>query len=383
MIAILLVLVTAAGVAIRQSSKTTTKSMSTITRRSGNQKSAMKVQSDDKNKNNNNNNSKTLTMPPYPPVVPLPNSKGDVVINVHGMQQLLIGSGGTQQQTTTPTSIPMCICAKCGSTSFYHLLYQQIFGQPWPYEGPPYIHDTASKRWTIDNDEGEDGITSIFNTTSSRMHLQDLLDVLNVNKNAAKDDDDSFSLAIIRDPKQRLLSAPKSKAACRNLGFDSDSDNGYNRVKTLYRLANRPMPPEGEKVCLSTFEPFLDLLYSVHKQGKGRELDVHFRPQTEGCGFQYVSPDYWKLVTTIDDPKLLDVIQKNVVSKFHHHHHREVNTDVTESPIANTKIDEMPKLHASTFKEGKSPEIHLSDYYQRILDDITKDEYAMFSNYLQ
>ena len=238
----------------------------------------------------------------------------------------------------------ICACAKCGTTSLWRELFAIVQGKSFKsmnYTGPPWIQTLSNKKlWT--------------NIQAKRVS-----DWSNF-KNR-----DSF--ALIRDPKERIVSAWKSKVTC-----DTNNEIGGHRKfvpELLHLLGPSSNITARTKINARTDKgfPCLDLsdylavLSQIHSQGKQGLLDRHFLPQHLGC-FRDAPPAMWKVVTTISDPNALCYL-KSIVSR--------------STNVSNTDGDcQMLKSHISTkrFNVTKEDEI--------ILDRITREEYEMLGAYL-
>jgi len=213
----------------------------------------------------------------------------------------------------------VCSCAKCGSTSLYDFVFREAFGRAWNYTGPPFIQDVTASRWA-----GK--FKLLYRNETESLIKQN----------------DTFSLALVRDPKKRIISAWKSKIACDpNWGTDVRDREGI--VPKLLTLANRT-----NASCLSLYH-FLDAVYAVHKAGKARELNSHFRPQHFGC-FRHFPPQMWRKVVSIADTGAA----AELAVRF---------GDANQS--------DFPHVHTSNEKEN----ITISPAAMRLLDAITVEEY--------
>lgn len=172
----------------------------------------------------------------------------------------------------SPSNVVLCACDKCGTTSLYAFVYKAIFGRDWHYEGEPWIQQ-PSERW-------ENRLESLDMGRAS-----DLMGNESV-----------YSLAIVRDPRERLISAYKSKVACDTKCWRTDFDDRNRMVPELLRLAGN----ESEADCLS-FEDFVHTLSTIHSQGKAGRLDSHFLPQNLGC-FKDFPRERWSKVAEMSDP---------------------------------------------------------------------------------
>jgi len=192
-------------------------------------------------------------------------------------------------------NIIFCACAKCGSTSLYRFIYQQLFGSAWPHKKEPYIQE-PSYRW----ESKLQGINS-----------NKALTLMNTSR------EPPFSLAFMRDPRERLISAWKSKVACDADCWGTDKLDRQEMVPALLHLAGMV-----RQECLS-FASFIAALRTIHEQDKAWELNRHFIPQNLDC-FRDIPIDRWSLATDISDPDAAKELSARLgtakVSSFPVHH---------------------------------------------------------------
>jgi len=167
-------------------------------------------------------------------------------------------------------NLVVCGCAKCGTSSLYEFIYKNEFQKDWKetYGGTsPYVHEVESDRWG-DN----------FRMVSSAVKQADIM------KSA-------YSFALIRDPRERLLSAWKSKIACgcggEQCDFYTDVATRPFMVKTLVELAGANESATQEDGKCMDLDHFLRIISKIHQDGKARQLDRHFLPMGMGCFFDY------------------------------------------------------------------------------------------------
>jgi len=228
----------------------------------------------------------------------------------------------------------VCYCAKCGSTSITNELYKIVFGKPWDYPlTEPWIQELDSTRW-----EG-------------------------LGKKVRKIDfGKTSSFAVIRDPKERIMSAFRSKVGCQGWNDLTDREK---IVPTLLRLAGLPKkvaskPQYGSGLCLNK-TVYLRALFMIHEQGLQGELNDHFLPQHLHC-FRHAPPSKWTVVTTVESPKARCDLESVVSGK---------SAGVNCSLV---------KTHSSG-KKARTPEA-LSTIDEARLNAITRKEYKIFGSYL-
>eukprot|EP00930_Biecheleria_cincta_P043428 TRINITY_DN29820_c0_g1_i1.p1 TRINITY_DN29820_c0_g1~~TRINITY_DN29820_c0_g1_i1.p1 ORF type:complete len:308 (+),score=56.21 TRINITY_DN29820_c0_g1_i1:86-1009(+) len=169
-------------------------------------------------------------------------------------------------------NVVLCACDKCGTTSLYEFVYKALFGRKWNYEGAPWVQQ-PSNRWENQLESLDTGRASFL------MGMESV-----------------FSLAIVRDPRKRLISSWKSKVACDTNCWQTDLGDRNRLVPELLRLAGNTSQAD----CLS-FEDFVHTLFTIHSQGKAGQLDGHFLPQNLGC-FRDFPRERWSKVADIVDP---------------------------------------------------------------------------------
>eukprot|EP00986_Skeletonema_menzelii_P014534 scaffold9751_cov153-Skeletonema_menzelii.AAC.5 len=232
----------------------------------------------------------------------------------------------------------LCTCAKCGSTSMWEELFAIVQGRSFKsmnYTGPPWIHKLSNKKlWT-------------------NIHAEKKTDWSNF-KNQ-----DSF--ALIRDPKERIVSAWKSKITC----------DTYKEIRGHKRLVPKLLELAGSSNITARTDkgfPCLDLsdylavLSHIHAQGQEGSLDDHFLPQHLGC-FKNAPPSLWTVVTTVSDPTARCSL-KSVVTK--------------SANMSNTHDDcQMVKRHG---RKIESTNITRED--EVMLETITRKEYELLGQYL-
>jgi len=220
-----------------------------------------------------------------------------------------------------------CGCGKCGSTAMWSLIYELTFRHPWNFSGMPYIQDVTSDRW-----EGK--VIHESDETRQKTIM-----------------DRTFSFALIRDPKERLVSSWKSKVACRGDVFGTDTRDRNFLTQRLLQLAGTLH--DDELQCLS-LDDFLQALLKVHEQHLEMYLDRHFLPQSLGC-FSKFSPEQWSMVASITDAEAFRALAERLGNHW-------------ESPQA---------VHASTSSVQVSPRA------LEILDTITRAEYDTLQGHLR
>lgn len=228
-----------------------------------------------------------------------------------------------------------CVCAKCGSTAIFEFIYELTFDNPWPeHDGRPWVQDLSSLPWG-----GE------FLPPQSRSATT------------------TKSIAVVRDPKERLISAWKSKFSCDEEGYLVDGNDREWLVPELLRNVDRALlqdPTGANNTCLS-LEDFVTAVQDVHNKGHAADMESHIKPQNLGC-FAEVPADRWNEILDIADP---DVFRK-VAMHFRGNHARKV------------------RVHSHTTGSGGSGEglPEMSPKTVALLNNITRVEYEMLSPYL-
>mmetsp|Transcript_34828 Transcript_34828/g.75964 ORF Transcript_34828/g.75964 Transcript_34828/m.75964 type:complete len:308 (-) Transcript_34828:119-1042(-) len=217
-----------------------------------------------------------------------------------------------------------CGCGKCGSTSMWNFIYAGQFGHPWSYTGSPYVQDVLSERW-----EGK--VEHLKNMTEQIAAMEE-----------------GFSFALIRDPKERLISAWKSKIAC-DTRFGTDTRERTFLTQRLLQTAEKEHAPEQNCMDLETF---LDALQSAHQLGKQGFLDRHFLPQNEGC-FSRFKPSRWSMVAAVDHSGAFAELGNRLGNPA-----------------------ELPNKHAST------SHVTISERAAELLTNVTAKEYEVLADFL-
>lgn len=224
----------------------------------------------------------------------------------------------------TDFQLLICSCDKCGTTSLYNYVYEAVFHTPWPYSDYPRVAQLYSDRWN-----------GKFKEILKRDKRHRFYKTINELK---------YKFALIRDPKERLISAWKSKVACDEIVGYGHADDYDRRVilPHLFKLAGQK-----PKYCVSLDE-FVELLHKIHLEGNDWRLDSHFRPQQHVC-FGDVNASEWTMVAPISDPRFRTEIAK-----------------VLHAPSNLT----FPHLHAST-----NLTINISQETEAKLAEVTRSEY--------
>jgi len=182
----------------------------------------------------------------------------------------------------------VCACAKCGSTTFYHFIYSKLFGHEWNYTGSPYVQGVSSLRW-----EGQ---------------------ILQIDAEKLRKIKNKF--AVMRDPKERLISSWKSKVACGSeWGTDShDRDWFVPELRSLAGLSSA--------TCLN-FLQFMKTLQVVHQADRANKLNSHFLPQQFSC-FRHLKPNEWSQAASLSDKAFVSGLSNSLgdysTREFNHSH---------------------------------------------------------------
>ena len=196
-----------------------------------------------------------------------------------GAWQIMPAKDATSHGVEFNPTTYICACAKCGSTSLHSELFAIVHGRSFAsmnYTSPPSIHDdlTNQKLWKNNNIQAK------------RVKEWPQYDEF---KNHG-------SFALIRDPRERIVSAWKSKVSC----IDVESEvRGHKRlVPHLLKLAG-PIDNVTARTDLGfpcmDLSDYLSVLSQIHTQGNEGLLDSHFRPQHLGC-FKDIPPSMWTVV---------------------------------------------------------------------------------------
>merc|ERR1719343_159460 len=239
-------------------------------------------------------------------------------------------------------NIVMCGCGKCGSTSMLEYTYDQLFPSTWvdtwKGKGPPYVQEVLSEKWSIDGKQ-------VFQQISDKKKQEQIM------KKA-------FSFALIRDPKERLVSAWKSKLACENwYGVDLYDRAHYDGYWHQYRgfvAQVQRLRGQDENITCMSLEMFAEALLDIKKLGRSSYLDRHFLAQDLGCFYRF-PPNKWTKVTTIKAEGGFQQLAKQLGSK-------------------NSTIYSM---------HGSPSRVMVTPRALQLLDEVTADEYKMLGPYLE
>jgi hypothetical protein len=163
---------------------------------------------------------------------------------------------------TTHSTLSLCWCAKCGSSSVFVALFAAITGHPWVGHAgsdgrrvPPWsgVHDYM--RW------GLRGVASGAIPGDVHVHL-------------------------IRDPISRYLSAFRSKVMCcpgSEHPCMGDPIDGRRFVPELLKLARYGPPMKQQQARCLNLDDYALALRAVHDHGDQAQLNKHFLPQHLRC----------------------------------------------------------------------------------------------------
>ncbi len=247
-------------------------------------------------------------------------------------------------EVETASSSIVCACAKCGSTSFFQTIYEITHGKKWKYENRPWVQTIdASRRWT--------------DIRARRIYSEE------ANENSKR----FKSIALIRDPKERIISSWKSKIRCKT----SNSAGARRFVPHVLQLAGFSnnltktyIDKNGiESPCLD-LSIFLQAMFQIHSQGKDGTVDSHFRPQHLGCFYRFPPKD-WTAVTTAGDPNLVCRLKTIIFG--------------TSNNETSCEDGAMKRIHTT---ESLEQYANLTELDEAILDAITKEEYEALGPYL-
>ena len=262
-----------------------------------------------------------------------------------GAWQIMPAKDATSHGVELNPTTYICACAKCGSTSLYSELFAIVHGRSFAsmnYTGPPWIHELTNQK--------------LWENIQAKRLVDDWPKYDDFKKHG--------SFALIRDPRERIVSAWKSKVSC----VEAEVPGHKRLVPHLLELAG-PIDNVTARTDLGfpcmDLSDYLSVLSQIHTQGNEGLLDEHFRPQHLGC-FKDIPPSMWTVVTTIADPNtrcsLKSVLLKNSPTN---------SLDATDNSGCL-----MMKSH-----ERKN-NINLTDKDEVILDQITRREYEMLMQYL-
>lgn len=173
------------------------------------------------------------------------------------------------------SSVVVCGCAKCGTTSLMAWIYKVTHnGKSWPYVGPPWIH-SFSPRW------GNTNVVLLNAKAQARVFA----------------DPTVLTVALVREPSERLLSSWQSKLQCEAGKRGEIDADGPAVIRTIAAvlggaatITSRPPLPlftvrmsrVVNRGCLYVHE-YAALLDEVHRRHDPSHLDAHILPQQHGC----------------------------------------------------------------------------------------------------
>mmetsp|Transcript_53632 Transcript_53632/g.100645 ORF Transcript_53632/g.100645 Transcript_53632/m.100645 type:complete len:1298 (+) Transcript_53632:53-3946(+) len=189
-------------------------------------------------------------------------------------------------------NIIMCACTHCGSTSMHNFVNQSLFRRAWNHTDQP----------------GMQGVSSHWRNRLEHISAASALPRIG--------DPQVFSLALLRDPRERLISAWKKTVACDSACWNTGVADRSQIVSELLALAGK----NHRGACLP-FHGFVEALYQIHSQGKASALSHHFLPQHLGC-FKDVPIEKWSQVTKVSDAAAATNLGKHLgntgASRFPH-----------------------------------------------------------------
>eukprot|EP00441_Pelagodinium_beii_P027808 CAMPEP_0197654486 /NCGR_PEP_ID=MMETSP1338-20131121/38875_1 /TAXON_ID=43686 ORGANISM="Pelagodinium beii, Strain RCC1491" /NCGR_SAMPLE_ID=MMETSP1338 /ASSEMBLY_ACC=CAM_ASM_000754 /LENGTH=326 /DNA_ID=CAMNT_0043229935 /DNA_START=62 /DNA_END=1042 /DNA_ORIENTATION=+ len=177
----------------------------------------------------------------------------------------------TQLSYFRSLNLAFCTCSKCGSTSLYNRIYDQLFHHAYPsHPEKPYVQNPS--RWAdrrVDFESWEEAKKAVKNE-SQKVDM----------------------IAVFRDPYDRLVSSWQSKFWCEK------PVDGHDRawmVPELLKLAG--VPQEKWVSCLNLAD-FAMLLQQVYLDGNSCKLESHLLPQSMGC-FAELEPEDYTITATV------------------------------------------------------------------------------------
>lgn len=177
-----------------------------------------------------------------------------------------------------------------------------------------------------------------------------------------------YSFALIRDPKERLVSAWKSKFACDDLGYDVDTND---RGRMMTRLVAHLGGFRANYTCFS-LEDYITALGICHRDPTGkalRGLNDHIIPQTDACFLKYPPKQWTRVVSSLDIGSLRQIAERagnrSAADHYPHMHTSSALAPGQKKPLSTSEL--VASLGAESSK---------------ILDEITAKEYVMLGPYL-
>ena len=262
-----------------------------------------------------------------------------------GVWQIMPAEDATSHGVELNPTTYICACAKCGSTSLYSELFAIVHGRSFAsmnYTGPPWIHNLANQK--------------LWKNIQAKRLVDDWPEYDEFKKHG--------SFALIRDPRERLLSAWHSRVSC----VEKENRGHKHLVRKLLKLAG-PIDNVTARTDLGfpCLDLYLSVLSQIHTQANEGLLDIHLRPQHLGC-FKDIPPSMWTVVTAIADPNARCSL-KSVLLKNSHNN----SLDATDDSGCL-----MMKSHGRKRKDNNT----LTNKDEVLLDQITRREYEMLIKYL-
>ena len=110
---------------------------------------------------------------------------------------------------------------------------------------------------------------------------------------------------LLRDPRQGLISAQKSKVTYDADIYGNDVKDRNAFVPELRRLAG-----QGYKECMD-FEEYVRTLQVVHDEDKAHQLNAHFLPQQFGC-FRDLAPQNGGIAAPITNRDFVRALDRSL-----------------------------------------------------------------------
>jgi hypothetical protein len=255
-------------------------------------------------------------------------------------------AAATEHGYFLPTfGLALCICPKCGSTTMLNYIFKLLRHRPWPYGAhKPWVQHVMHPVW--------------------KHNIVPLDEVRNHSLIRHR-------LALVREPRSRLLSAFNDKYACADPASPARRHRSSNYTSDLQRIAERASTVNRSKrlllPCMS-LRQFERALSTISKGGLAHETDVHIRRQSDMC-FKRRPPEWWDVIASFANHTAAQYLatvlrDRSAASRVKSIHCAKPGasrngTCYSEQPV----VSKLPKQWSSTLEEWASPDVNLLRHF--------------------